>query len=812
MKMSSSNNRLFKPAIPIYWPIILLTGFVIIAPTYADWNVWTLTGTERVLRSNPPGDSHEVKLAAARNEWESFQILMRSDQQVKGIRVEPGELRGTGGAVLDTNNTRLFRQHQLYIDAGTYRNPTFKPDWFPDPLIPFRHPMPGEKLESARFRAIPFDLPANETHGFWVDLYVPGNATPGEYRGTYRVTSESDQSMEIPVSLTVWDFNLPRVSTLVTAFGSPAQRMRDYYRQRAKAGIQPEPNDWTAIEIQCAQLLTEHHINATPPSEYLWPVAQQDGSFRIPAEQLRLLREFVDRYHVNALEIPHPSSVVKDPERERDKLRAWLAAFDQAAKELNRPYIIFYTYLKDEPNTEEDYRYVQKWGHAIREAKSIVKVLVVEQTWTEPGNDGADSAWGDLYGAVDIWCPLFSLHRQDSAAQRQALGETIWTYTALCQGEPTPWWHIDYPLLNYRVPAWIAWRYRMRGLLYWGGMSYWREAEDPWSQADTYHKELVFNGEGTLVYPARPAGYDGIVSSLRLKALRDSIEDYEYLAILERLDKAAEAEKIVLPVAQSWFGWEKDPAAYKEARVKLADMIVATQKAPSAKTVQVTSPLRAHPTNPYYFQDNQSKGVILIGDYTWGTFSDIDYDYAAMFDTLKANGLNFARVWVFWGNETGSGDRINVVPFLRTGPGNANDGRPKYDLTQFNPAFFQRLRAMCTAARKQGIYLQLILFDAWMLKHSHLWKLHAYHRDNNINGVDGDPRNTGTGIDGQDGFCSLDNPKALEAQKAYICRVVDAVNEFDHILFEIANENYYNEQWELRLCDFIHDYEKTRPK
>ncbi len=783
-----------------------------IVPTYADWNVWTLTGTERVLRSNPPGDSHEVKLAAARNEWESFQILIRSDQQVKGIRVEPGELRGTGGAVLDTNNTRLFRQHQLYIDAGTYRNPTFKPDWFPDPLIPFRHPVSAEMLEGARFRAIPFDLPANETHGFWVDLYVPGNATPGEYRGTYRVTSESDQLMEIPVSLTVWDFNLPRVSTLVTAFGSPAQRIRDYYRQRAKVGKEPEPKNWTAIEIQCAQMLTEHRFNATPPSEYLWPVAQQDGSFRIPAEQLRLLREFVDCYHVNALQIPHPSSVVKDPERERDKLRAWLAAFDQAVKELNRPYIIFYTYLKDEPNTEEDYRYVQKWGHAIREAKSVVKVLVVEQTWTEPGNGGADSTWGDLYGAVDIWCPLFSLHRQDSAAQRQALGETIWTYTALCQGEPTPWWHIDYPLLNYRVPAWIAWRYRMKGLLYWGGMSYWREAEDPWSQADTYHKELVFNGEGTLVYPARPVGYDGIVSSLRLKALRDSIEDYEYLAILERLGKAAEAEKIVLPVAQSWFGWEKDPAAYKEARVKLADMIVATQKAPSAKTVQVTSPLRAHPTNPYYFQDNQSKAVILIGDYTWGTFSDIDYDYAAMFDTLKANGLNFARVWVFWGNETGSGDRINVVPFLRTGPGNANDGRPKYDLTQFNPAFFERLRALCTAAREQGIYLQLILFDAWMLKHSHLWKLHAYHRDNNINGVDGDPRNTGTGTDGQDGFCSLDNPKALEAQKAYICRVVDAVNEFDHILFEIANENYYNGQWELRLCDFIHDYEKTRPK
>ena len=97
-----------------------------------------------------------------------------------------------------------------------------------------------------------------------------------------------------------------------------------------------------------------------------------------------------------------------------------------------------------------------EWGRAVREAKSVVKVLVVEQTWTEPGFGSADSAWGDLYGDVDIWCPLFSLHRPESAAKRQALGEAIWTYTALCQGPPTPWWHIDFPLLNYRVPAWMA--------------------------------------------------------------------------------------------------------------------------------------------------------------------------------------------------------------------------------------------------------------------------------------------------------------------------------------------------------------------
>ena len=144
-------------------------------------------------------------------------------------------------------------------------------------------------------------------------------------------------------------------------------------------------------------------------------------------------------------------------------------AWDNAIERLERQEALFYTYLRDEPNTEEQYKFVQNWGHAIHESGTKIKVMVVEQTWNAPGAWGQKSEWGDLYGAVDIWCPLFSLFREESTAKRQALGETIWTYTALCQRDPTPWWSIDFPLLNYRVPSWISWRYRIRGLLYWGG-------------------------------------------------------------------------------------------------------------------------------------------------------------------------------------------------------------------------------------------------------------------------------------------------------------------------------------------------------
>jgi hypothetical protein len=226
----------------------LVTGSVV----QADWRVWTVTETRHVLRSEPPGSESAVKIAAARNEWVSFQILLRADEPVKAIRVEAGDLRGPGEAILRASESQFYRQHQLHLEVGTYRNDAFQPDWYPDPLIPVRHSRVAgvppairgqDALDTdARFRAMPFDLPANETHGFWVDLYVPAQTAAGEYRGSYRVTCEGEKSFEVPVTLTVWDFTLPQTPTLVTAFGAPAQRMRDSYRQRGKAGQEPEPS------------------------------------------------------------------------------------------------------------------------------------------------------------------------------------------------------------------------------------------------------------------------------------------------------------------------------------------------------------------------------------------------------------------------------------------------------------------------------------------------------------------------------------------------------------------------------------------
>ncbi|HKM79624.1 MAG TPA: hypothetical protein VJY15_01490, partial [Candidatus Acidoferrum sp.] len=322
----------------------------------ADWRVGTVANTRRVLREETGvfDAKPAVAISAARNEWESFQVLIRSTAPVRGATIVPDDLVGPDGSLLPASAARIYRQHQLEINKPSPRNKDFKSGWYPDALIPSRHPVTSAPLTGARFSAAPFDLPSNQTHGFLIDLHIPADARPGSYHGVYRIKGEGTDGVEIPITLTVWDFVLPATPTLQTAFGSPAERMRAYYRRRASKGLDQGPaNYWDALEEQCAQLLSEHHINATP-ARLPRPDALPDGSFQIPPEQVTALREFIDRYHLNAIQLPHPNNVVKDPQQER-RLRAWLAAWDRAIEATGRPSVVFYFYLRDEPNDQAAY-------------------------------------------------------------------------------------------------------------------------------------------------------------------------------------------------------------------------------------------------------------------------------------------------------------------------------------------------------------------------------------------------------------------------------------------------------------------------
>src|SRR5918998_975967 len=238
-------------------------------------------------------------------------------------------------------------------------------------------------------------------------------------------------------------------------------------------------------------------------------------------------------------------------------------------------------------------------------------------------------------------------------------------------------------------------------------------------------------------------------------------------------------------------------------------------------------PLKVSTKNPRYFEDSTGNAVLLTGSHTWSNLQDqgstssgkLDLDFDRYTDWMKANNQNFMRLWA-WENPAGAAWRtddwrIDPMPFARTGPGVAADGKPKFDLTKFSQNYFDELRERVIEAGQDGIYVSVMLFQGWSLEDKNQggvnpWKYHPFNKDNNINNVNGDPGNTGKGNTTH----TTNAPAGVEtAQKAYVRKVIDTLNDLDNVLYEISNESLgTSAQWQHEMIGYIKDYEATKPK
>lgn len=156
------------------------------------------------------------------------------------------------------------------------------------------------------------------------------------------------------------------------------------------------------------------------------------------------------------------------------------------------------------------------------------------------------------------------------------------------------------------------------------------------------------------------------------------------------------------------------------------------------------------------------------------------------------------------------------MPYERTGPGTALDGKARFDLDQFNQAYFDRLRERVVAANERGIYVAIVLFNGWSVADNkggfgdnNPWRGHPFNESNNINGIDGDTNNDNSGEEVHE----LGNTAVTAIQEAYVRKVIDTVNDLDNVLFEISNESHGDsEDWQYHMINFIKDYEATLPQ
>ena len=246
-------------------------------------------------------------------------------------------------------------------------------------------------------------------------------------------------------------------------------------------------------------------------------------------------------------------------------------------------------------------------------------------------------------------------------------------------------------------------------------------------------------------------------------------------------------------------------------------MLAAEILGPAAPTIPARGPLRPHPANPRYFTDGSGQPVFLTGAHTWASLQEIGlpplrpFAWHEFLDMLLEHNLNCTKLWIWLQAEGGpwTSEKIQFdpLPYLRTGPGLGMDGRPRFDLTKFNEAFFDRLHSRAQEAGDRGIYvcIQLFLPGASERRGGPCdpWPGHPYNAQNNINHFDGERPGTST--------VDLDRPEVRSIQAAYMRKVIDTVHDLDNVIFEAVGEGG-RKDWDWWVVDFVHDYEASKGK
>ena len=221
-------------------------------------------------------------------------------------------------------------------------------------------------------------------------------------------------------------------------------------------------------------------------------------------------------------------------------------------------------------------------------------------------------AHGNLSAQIDVWVPLINYVDSSNSScpwyppwakgdQRPAYntvvteGKTLLSYqscmsdscTAGCHSSDTcegggtwPSYMIDVKATFNRVMSWANYKYDIGGELYWGvnaADAIYFNGSAP--GGSSWQQQLVAggNGDGSLTYPGRPGEIGGAsfvpVASLRLKHVRDGLEDLEYMYALEAQVGRDAALAIVGEIVRTPYDFEHEALPMLSARDELADRI-----------------------------------------------------------------------------------------------------------------------------------------------------------------------------------------------------------------------------------------------
>ena len=503
-----------------------------------------------------------VEISLARNEYESKQLVINAKKQLQGVTIEKNDLI----ANINGNEVRIDKKNIKCYIVGYVK--TQKPDyavsyvgWWPDPL--------EEKAS--------FNIKENSLQPIWIEVYAPQDVPAGDYSSDINIKLPDGSSKTVKLKVKVWDFTLSKETHLKTAFDFYGGRMKKMYPQSPGESQEEYAGRMSDMETRYYIDMIKHRI---------MPI------FNFPVDSGFFAKD-IKPYLNNGLSAfaigQHGGSFDNDWPKNPQKLNELIGTYRDYAMVLKASRLIdkAYIYTYDEPKYGDPN--VDEVTKMIHRADPDLKNMVCMGSLSNPDN------YPDWGNDIDIWCIRNVMFNEKMADVYKNKGKDIWIYVSGPE-PPYPTLVIDYPALAYRIIPWQCWKYGIKGYLYWC-VDFWNE--NPWQ--NTMNTKWGQNGNGLLYYP----GEKGPVTSIRLEATRDGIEDYEYFYLLDQKIKEAEAKELDAPgkalvenakklltidssIVESMSDYAKDPDLLYKRRSDIAEAIQGLDKLLQGKTAGQT--------------------------------------------------------------------------------------------------------------------------------------------------------------------------------------------------------------------------------
>jgi hypothetical protein len=502
----------------------------------STWGYAWADGTTKVFREDnifPGTFSKAGEVALAGNEYESIQLVLRSKTKVSNVTVSVSDLTNETNAKISSKDIQI-----LLVGYVNTKRPTYDVDyvgWWPDPLLDFLNT---------------FELDANVWQPVWLDIHTSANLTPGNYSGTITVGGDGVETLKIPLHVKVWKFSVPHEkhlplalnwwdgSELVNVFESQYasnpeefQKYKAYLKGKAaRETLGIDALNMLAIRGKIQRVLIEHRLNPlriyneTPPLTSDVKMLKDAGFKTYCILMIWSQRQLKDGD-------PYPA----------DKKKAYMDMLEEAVPRLKKAGLLegAYVYGFDECNQNEYAAIADIFGEIKRRWPEL-QTMTTAYDYTYGLKTG-------LADVVDIWVPLTPKYDQtlDQVRLAHTRGENIWWYVCVAPEHPYANLFVEYSSAEHRLLMGIMpFKFDSQGFLHYS-LNYWKTGQFHTPFKEHLNKGPLTNydgrswgdsnGDGLIFYP----GDNGPVVTIRMKNMRDGLEDYEYLWMLrDYIDKA----------------------------------------------------------------------------------------------------------------------------------------------------------------------------------------------------------------------------------------------------------------------------------